>query len=41
MTPYHPQSTWRHQRWLIAACWTLIGGTAVGLVLLAVTGGGQ
>jgi hypothetical protein len=41
MTPYHPQSTWRHQGWLVAACCTLIGGTAVGLVLLAVTGGGQ
>jgi hypothetical protein len=32
MTPYHPQSRWRHQGWLIAACWTLIGGTACLLI---------
>jgi hypothetical protein len=40
MTPSHPQSRWRHQGWLVAACWTLILGTA-GLVLWAVMGGGQ
>jgi hypothetical protein len=39
MTPYHPQSRWRHQGWLIAACWTLILGTAV--FLWFVMGWGQ
>jgi hypothetical protein len=40
MTPYHPQSKWRHQEWLVAVCFSLILGMA-GLVLWAVLGGGQ